>query len=99
MNSKQFSILLPIKAEFLSENIISDVYISYKLFWDSKVEVCRISFGLGVPEKITNWESLNEAVKLAAEKDSKRFAPPGRGRAGKVSDDPREMYELEQRIK
>jgi hypothetical protein len=99
MNYKQFSFLLPIETEFLSEKITTDVYVTYRLFWDYRIQVVRTSYVLGIPEKITNWEGLNEAIKTAAEKDGKKFAPPGKGRPGRMSEDPREVYELEQRIK
>lgn len=90
---------MPLSAEFLSEQIepAPQVYVSYKLFWNSKVVVLRASYELGVTEKITNWQGLNEAIRLAAEKDSKRYTVPGKERTGWITEDPREVLEIEKR--
>lgn len=101
MDSKQLSFFMTIGRVFLSESINPkpQVYVSYKLFWDGKVEVLRTSYEPAVTEKITNWQGLNEVIKQAAEKDSKRFAPPGKERIGRITEDPREVYYLEEYIK
>lgn len=90
-----------IKQEYLSEPItpLPDVYVAYKIYYNGKVVAVQVSFKIGIPEKIVNWEALNNEIKEAAEKDSKRWMRPGwgGGRSVEKYNDPVEAHYLEQR--
>lgn len=89
-----------IKREFLSEpmNPLPDVYVSYKVYYNGKVVDLQTSYKLGIPEKIINWQVLNEEIRKAAEKDSRKYLRPGWGRRSdieKLNNDPVEAHYFE----
>lgn len=71
------------------------INVTYKLYWNKKVEVIGIGFKPELLTLITNPTQLVEDIQTAAEADSKRYAIPGLERAGRIDQDPREVMERE----
>lgn len=59
------------------------IKVTYKLFWNGKVEILQYGLHPDVLGKVQNWEKLKDEIQAASEDDSKKYLRPGqyRGRA------------------
>lgn len=76
-----------------------EVYVNYKLFWNGNIEIIKTAYHPDVTPLITDYISLNELIKAAAEADSKKYLAPGKYRGARQIPQPGEDPVFDERIK
>lgn len=97
-NSKILSFIFTVHPSFTpSCKVITPftVNVQYKLYWQDNIEVTGICFKPELLAILSNREGLVQEIIVAAKKDSMRYAAPGKEKAGRVNQDPREQQENE----